>query len=276
MVAIDNNNPNFFKDVDILYEGAGLLNNENNKQYHTFFRILFFKDTCAKVEYRENLYDVKENQVMIIRPNNIYEVKSSSMPILYYDFNFLDKKSIYNIDQLFQKQVLFDIKELNFFCNCFDMSLSEEKQNLGSKILLLSGIGFSLLSLVFRNMSNSCLEEKNVKPPISRDNIFLISEIENCLNADFEKNSRVNNLAYAVGISENKLYKVIKETYGLSPKEWIMQIKIQKIKIMLVERKTYHEIAEKLDFCSVSHMSTVFKKQVGYTPNSYLKKYANK
>ncbi|WP_423364407.1 AraC family transcriptional regulator [Mycoplasma sp. P36-A1] len=274
MSKIENTSPYYYKDIDILYEGAGILEYMDDKKYHDFFRICYFEDTKGILHYEGTSYQISENQTVVIKPNTVYDIDSYDDNVKYFDLNFLDKKSIYNIDQLFKTEFIFNINDL-FYRQCFIKTINEANDEKGSKLLLQSGIGFCLLSMIFREMKLSKGVEIN-KREISRNNIFLLSEIETKLNEDFISNSIISNLAYAVGVSENKLYKVIKETYDVSPKQWILEMKIKKIKIMLVERKTYQEITDLLAFSSVSHMSATFKKYVGCTPNNYLKNYSNK
>ena len=276
LITLNNDSPNFLKDIDILYEATGDYNSKNKKQYHSFYRILYFKEISTCVKYEEQVYEIRKNQVMIIKPNSVYEIIGDTKKIKYYDFAFLDKNYNYNIETLFKHQSVYTINELSFFNQCFEIATAEAKEALGAKILLLSGIGLILLSLIFRNGYNNKLENYGENTLVKRDNIILMERIEEYLRKDFISNSKINNLAYNVGVSENKLYKLVKETYGLPPKEWIMQIKIQKVKILLAEKKSYQEIAELLDFCSVSHLGCVFKKYVGCTPNEYLKGYTNK
>ncbi|MEG0686833.1 MAG: AraC family transcriptional regulator, partial [Erysipelotrichales bacterium] len=252
-----------------------LFSDFNVELYHDSFRIIFFDESFGTLYYEGKKMPILKNMAVVIRPYIIYRLESDSNEIKYFDFNFLDKKSTYNINELFTNEYIIELNSDLFFKQCFDKALLESKEELGSKILLQSGIGFCLLSTIFRNMKD--VDDISIsKKEVSRSNIFLLSEIEAKLEEDFISNSIISNLAYEVGISENKLYKVIKDTYGLSPKQWILEKKIKRIKIMLVERYTYHEISEKLAFCSISHMSSTFKKYVGCTPNEYLKNYANK
>ncbi|MEG0283448.1 MAG: AraC family transcriptional regulator [Erysipelotrichales bacterium] len=270
-----NKSISYFKDIDILYEGANLFKSFNKELYHDSFRIIFFDNAQGILYYEGKKIPINQNMAVVIRPYVIYSLYSNDSTIKFFDFNFLDKKSTYNINELFNIEYLIDLTNDIFFKQCFDKALIESNEENGSKILLQSGIGFCLLSTIFRNMKNIDSVEID-KKEVSRSNIFLLSEIESKLEENFVDNSIISNLAYEVGISENKLYKVIKDTYGLSPKQWILEKKIKRIKIMLVERYTYHEISEKLAFCSISHMSSTFKKYVGCTPNEYLKNYANK
>lgn len=270
------NEVSFYKDIDVIYEGGGYFTNFNENNYHYAFRIIFFENAYATLKINGVSYHIRPDMAIIIRPYCIYSIESYNKDIKYLDWNFLDKKSAYNTNVLFEKDFIIQVnKEDVFFYECFRQVIREHDKQRLSKILMLSGICFVLLSFVFRKLRDIKYNSISNKA-VSRSNIFLLSEIEHALNSDFKNNSKISNLAFEVGISENKLYKVIKDTYMMSPKEWIMNIKMQKIRIMLIERYTLYDIASKLGFSSVSHMGSVFKKNMGLTLNEFLKDNSNK
>lgn len=72
------------------------------------------------------------------------------------------------------------------------------------------------------------------------------------------------------------LSNIFSETTGLTIEHFIINHKIEKVKeLLLYDELNLTEIAYKLNYSSVSHLSTQFKKITGLTP-SYFKKLKQK
>lgn len=270
-------NPNFYKDVDLIFEGSGILTEGLTRTYHQFFRILLIDNEPTTLVLNNETLNLVKNQVVVINPNNIYELKLADMSkesVLYYDFNFLDKKSQYNCAGLFKNEFIFNIDDFTFFKESLEKAIAETTQPLHAQNLVVSGIGLILLGLIFRSFQNT--NNYVLNNNLTRNDIFLLSEIENKLNEDFAFYCVVSNLCHGIGISENKLYKLIKSTYNISTKEWISEIKTTKIKLRLIERISPYQIADELGFSSLAYMRRFFKQHTNQSINEYLELFSNK
>ncbi len=80
----------------------------------------------------------------------------------------------------------------------------------------------------------------------------------------------VNELAKTFHINTNYLTMCFKAKYGIPPKQYILNRKIDYAKQMLIGSKCeMKEIADTLKFSSVFHFSNTFKKMTNVTPSSY-------
>ena len=71
-------------------------------------------------------------------------------------------------------------------------------------------------------------------------------------------------------LSANYFGDLIKKETGKSAQEYIQLTTIDRAKELLIEgRKSVSEIAYELGFKYPHHLSRLFKKVVGYTPNEY-------
>ena len=78
-------------------------------------------------------------------------------------------------------------------------------------------------------------------------------------------------LAEQSGISEVYFRKLFTKTYGISPKQYILNLRIQKAKQLLTDAGfTVTAVSEKCGFASVYHFSRAFKAKTGLTPTEYL------
>jgi AraC-like DNA-binding protein len=79
------------------------------------------------------------------------------------------------------------------------------------------------------------------------------------------------DIASQCHISEVYLRKLFTEKYGMSPKQFIIDIRINKAKQLLGEgHMKISAIAEQCGFSSPYHFCRTFKSHTGYTPSEYL------
>lgn len=82
------------------------------------------------------------------------------------------------------------------------------------------------------------------------------------------------NLAKRLNISEVYLRKLFLKYYNVTPKQFILDARIQKTKQMLVETPcSVTQIAIDSGFSNPFHFCRIFKEKTGYTPLEYSKNY---
>ena len=87
-------------------------------------------------------------------------------------------------------------------------------------------------------------------------------------------NPRLTNaeLAEKCNISEVYFRKIFADTYKLTPKQYIIDIRINKAKQLLAEnRLKIAAIAELCGFSNPYHFCRLFKEKTGFTPTEYIK-----
>lgn len=107
-----------------------------------------------------------------------------------------------------------------------------------------------------------------------QDQRFLDKAIEvlerNIEDAEFDTTIWSKELS----IGRTRLFDRIKRITGMTPNDYILQVKMNKAMTLLQEQEdlTISEIAYKLGFSNPAYFSKCFKKQVGVTPQQYRKK----
>jgi len=95
------------------------------------------------------------------------------------------------------------------------------------------------------------------------------------LKENYQKDFCLEDVAKAANLSPYHFIRVFKSQTGKTPYEFLMDLKLQKAKEMLLDStKTITEICSELGFSSPSHFAAVFSKNVGETPKAYRKKYS--
>lgn len=80
----------------------------------------------------------------------------------------------------------------------------------------------------------------------------------------------LHRLAKAAGLSKYYLEKVFKEAVGLSPHQYILQLRVDRAKNLLASTsKSMVDISMELGFFDQSHFSNAFKRFTGVSPLAY-------
>ena len=81
-------------------------------------------------------------------------------------------------------------------------------------------------------------------------------------------------LAKKIGISEIYFRKLFISNLGVTPKQYILDLRIKKAKQLLINgTHSVTETSEKCGFSTVYHFCRIFKDKTGLTPLEYSKKY---
>ena len=108
---------------------------------------------------------------------------------------------------------------------------------------------------------------------ISAEQEWLKTLETNCLEAiDKKLNLSASYLSDLMAISERQLLRRTKSLTGLSTKQYIQEIKLQKAKHLLENKvfDTVAEVAYACDFNAPGYFTKVFQKQFGKKPSEYL------
>ncbi len=122
----------------------------------------------------------------------------------------------------------------------------------------------SILYDIFARLEKSSAENNDILTPVIKK-----------IHKDF-CNSEINNtvLAKEINISEIYLRRLFNERYSTTPKQYIINMRINLAKQLLTETDfLVEEIALKCGFTSVYHFCRAFKNKSGVSPTEYRKKY---
>lgn len=92
------------------------------------------------------------------------------------------------------------------------------------------------------------------------------------IEANLTENISLEDLAEKVGFSLSWFKHRFSREIGVTPANYILRLKIKAIQEELTEGCNLAELAAKYGFSSHSHLTAVFRKHVGMTPSSYIKR----
>ena len=132
------------------------------------------------------------------------------------------------------------------------------------------GYYFESVSLLYRIFAEM---QKDTSIP-NRHKSKIAPAMEMIHNEFLTRDFSLNELAAMCGMGESYFQKLFKEIHGISPKKYIIQLKINHAcDLLRLERYTVTQIAELCNFSDVYFFSRQFKEYMGITPTQFIKKY---
>lgn len=211
-------------------------------------------------------YYLQEGDFFFIEPNKIIKYEASTTtPWAFYWIGFkgelvedyLKRSSISRNNPVFNINEAHVIKDR--LSEIMEITLIKEDNDLllNAKLLEI----FYHLSDLFPNE-----EEKNKQ---SKKNTLFAQALQYIRN-NFETNIGISELADLLAIDRTYLHRLFKQELGLSPKEYLTEVRIRKAKDLLIH--TDHPIiivAQSVGYDDAQQFSKIFKKIVHTTPTHY-------
>lgn len=238
-----------------------------NHTHPSYSFIIFFSEN-------QNMIDVK-----IEVPSN-YNLFSAMSPEICHEeekgdtFNhyiaiFIDK------DFFDDQYAIYDCnKPKNYFWDQFIIRkdimsfikkfMSEYEENSFGKDNLLHSISM----IITHELIRSILSLETVKDIVVKKDEIQITI--NYMNQNFGDKITIQSLSKLANMSESNFNRIFKKETGISPIEYLINVRIKKAKKFLREKtNTITEISMNCGFYSISHFSSCFMKQLGMSPSDY-------
>lgn len=108
------------------------------------------------------------------------------------------------------------------------------------------------------------------KDPVPSGGSNILGKAMNYINENLGHSFRLSDMADALSISENYLYKIFIAKTGKSPAAFILKLRMETAKQALANQSLpIKMIAAHLGYPDASHFSTVFKRTWGISPRAY-------
>jgi AraC-like DNA-binding protein len=122
----------------------------------------------------------------------------------------------------------------------------------------------TFLALLIKNFSQT--KQSNARLTTHRKAVTAAREY---LDAHFANQISLEELARVAGVSKYYLCRKFGEAVGVPPHVYQYQLRLNKAKKLLVEKRDISEIALELGFYDQSHFGKYFKKFAGASPRAY-------
>lgn len=222
-----------------------------NRSYHGF--VLNDEDVVRDYTFSDGtVLHTKGNTLFYLPKNSTYTVKNISGKGGCYCINF--------DCEILDTPFLINLKNTNEIRKSFNISSYYWKYDKGLGKTLSKRTIYDIIYFIFK-------DEENDYVPSSK--YYIIKPAIDLINADFTSNDlTVDKLAKVCGVSEVYLRKLFTKKYGVSPKEYIINKRINYSKTLLESKQfLVSEVATMCGFEEPCHFSRTFTKIVGYPPS---------
>ena len=245
---------NLFNNITVtdIVEVPTIYSVKNSKKQifrRTSFGILFCKN--GKIVYKHGGREfVADKNCAVFLPQNVT-----------YEFNRTETGYFYLI---------------NFLCNGISPKTLSVIKIKNSDAYIKEFKKLQALTLLKNNRASalSCLYDILARLNNEQKNEYdILTPALEYINNHYSEPS-INNklLSEKCSISEVYFRRIFKSSMGISPHQYIIDIRIAQAKLLLMDSgTTISEISEQTGFSSVYHFSRIFKDKTGCTPTQFIK-----
>ena len=209
--------------------------------------------------------------LVYLPPNQILEIDSSRPPVdlLFVNFevgalDMLEEVRSF-LQDLFPEQHVYDPdQEL--------LAILRTIQKIGMRNQVGTGLEIQNLfeNLIVHTVRLSEHFSQLQDDPVSSGGANILGKAMNYINENLGHSFRLSDMADALSISENYLYKLFVSKTGKSPAAFIQNLRMETAKQALANQSLpIKMIAAHLGYPDASHFSTVFKRTWGISPRAY-------
>lgn len=174
-------------------------------------------------------------------------------------FLSLDKKPYAHAGE--HKKIIADIFEtLEMF----------SQQKTQSSAAICNALANALAHIYFHIFQNAVTDRKKKKSTFAQDILFYINE-------NYASDITLKELTEQFHISSDYISHKFKETYGISPINYVIDRRISEAKWMLINTSdSLISISSQVGYDNTTHFAKLFLKRVGYPPLEYRKRFGMK
>jgi AraC-like DNA-binding protein len=136
-------------------------------------------------------------------------------------------------------------------------------------------VASSILSGANENISNDLIVNlgEAIQPTLMDQEMIddiLIKRAKNIIDNRLDGPFKLEDVCYDMGISKYKFIRLFKKSSGISPYQYYLNKKVQKVKEIIEKDKDIYRAVEECNFVDLTHMNRHFKGMFGVTPYEYL------
>lgn len=243
-----------------------------NTHFHQDLEILYVLDGGLEIQIESEKYELGKGDFLLINANKRHSIRETEEELLTASFRI-------NFSMLAE---YLGTNQILFWCNTtadkneayeqlrkiLDRVLNRFYDKEGEGALYLNSIYYEALYVLnsyFRIKADDSRLKDDVTPDNSR-----VFEIQNYVQANYQKQISLNDLAKKLYLSNAYLSKYIKKRFGLSFLEYVNNIRLfHAVDEMLYTDKKITRIALDNGFPTTASFNKVFKEVYNMTPSGY-------
>lgn len=95
--------------------------------------------------------------------------------------------------------------------------------------------------------------------------------VKNYIEANYERDLNLDVLSHLKFVSKYHLLRLFKKYYGMTPRQYLIDVRIEKSKEQLQQQLSVTETCFAVGFESLGSFSSLFKAKTGKSPSEYQK-----
>lgn len=244
--------------------------NHGEKHHHDFFEMTIFLEGEAEYFFEQKWQTIRGGQIMLFDPGvehaekQLADTYSHQLHIGIEHFRFED----FPADHFPNERVLLPVQEdqVKIFDKAWQL-INEFQQHPSTFDLISKGLVLEIMGLTWR-----CLKKNYENPLVSISKTDRLNQVVHLIIAYMENNYAqdisIEQLATTHFISPTYLSKIFKEVTGVSPINYLIQIRLEKAHHLLeTDEYSIKDIAKAVGYEDAYHFSKSFKKQYGLPPS---------
>ncbi|WP_409342601.1 AraC family transcriptional regulator [Paenibacillus sp. MBLB4367] len=249
-----------------LYESKHKEGDIVNEHFHDVYQILYSLEGEGTVTLEQQQYRFEPDHALIIPPSAKHSVKSSSrltLLVLAFDASIFKADSLGSLLQAsfsasaYRKLNSFTANELRQLLRkmLFEQSKQDSLYPLAIRIALIE-----ILLVIARSMQSQAADSNSLRA--DRIRAYINSHYFEKLSADV--------IGLRMGISARYVNTIFKEQYGITPTQYLSDVRIELAKSMLAETdKAIVSIAFEVGYETLPTFYRNFKQAVHMSPHQY-------
>ncbi len=209
-------------------------------------------------------YSIKKNSFLFVKPG---QIRNSKLPFSSRFIYFYATKSEMLFDNLINDINTY-IEPNNKISHIMDVIVenynNKSEQNQLFIYAKLIELLYELKEAGLCDDNKSSVKKTNAQNAIYKSICFMKDNINRKIS--------IKEIADVAGYSPQHFNVLFKQLTRKTPYEYLIMLKLQAAKWMLVNNSNTEEIANDLGFASASHFCETFRKNIGMTPMTFLRK----
>lgn len=235
------------------------------KPLHKSYEMIYVYEGTLDIRLSSGSYSLQPHDLIIYRSERSAMDVGENCSYLTVVFEVNQRKSLHILDHTFHctselQQIL------------WKLLIESDENSYYTRTLMVCYLQEALLLLMqfYEMISHKTLFADNNS---ARND--LLSEILSYMNKRITEPITIEEICHEFYISRSSLQALFKTHLNTSPKNYLLNIKLQKSKELIRQNQyTISEIAYMLGFSSIHYFSRLFKKYFNTTPSAYSRKIA--
>ncbi len=222
-------------------------------------------------------FEVEENQIFLIRPNEECTYKADEDdPWEYYFVAFSGADAVDIVNHIdWTDEYVFTPKNKKSIRSIMKSLFMIKRVDAIGRCLVLSSI-YKLFAELLGG--NAVLTEGEASPTGEElsvgEETLIFNNAKRYIEENLSSNISVDALAKHLGLHRTSLYRLFKKTVGISVTKYILNIRMDKAAYYLLNtRLSLSEISLMVGFSDYAHFFRTFKKTFGFGPTEYRNKF---